>query len=171
MDSQDRFWVFSGSTFINPATSYTNDTWRFDTNTYTWTLISGYPTGGAIDVLDPLNQQPVGSLLARTFIGSRQYAGVWVDSLDRLNLFGGINSNGNCMRLTRLCEATNVFVWFAVRRNDYLRLETACLSYGVYPNWYVADSLTLCHLPCHASTLCPLGQFKLLSTDFHSGCT
>lgn len=91
-DSSGTFWLFGGWGYDSAgAVGFLADLWSFDPNTHHWTWISGPDTK---DELPVNGTQGVASASSQP--GGRWASHGWIDSSDRLWLFGGNNPNSDC---------------------------------------------------------------------------
>jgi hypothetical protein len=95
IDSNNNLWLFGGRVYASAGVllGCRNDLWRFDTNTTTWTWVSGDNSINQIGVYNnavPANNKP----------GARWGSISWIDSSGGFWLFGGsgydgvVNENG-----------------------------------------------------------------------------
>lgn len=113
IDSSGKLWLFGG----NPSTSAMNDLWKFDPSTSQWTWMKGSTGSGAFGTYGTL-----GVPGAANTPGGRYGGATWVDSQDRLWLFGGygLAASGSISHLNDLWRydpAVNMWTWLGGSSN------------------------------------------------------
>ncbi len=86
-DSSGNFWLFGGYGYGDNTNTYEgllDDLWVFDTSTNQWAWMGGSSTINAPSVYGTLGTPVTGNTP-----GSRSESSIWVDSSDRVWLFGG----------------------------------------------------------------------------------
>lgn len=109
-DSSGKFWLFGGSGYAFATYGVLNDLWKYDASTGTWMWVSGD---------DVANQPGVygtrGVASQSNKPGARESSVSWIDSSDKLWLFGGagydLGGSGDLNDLWRFDPSTGEWTW------------------------------------------------------------
>jgi hypothetical protein len=112
-DSSKRLWLFGGVGYGESGGSgYLNDLWRFDPATSLWTFVAG---SRSIDNAGVFGTQQVPD--SNNVPGARRAAACWIDSRDRLWLFGGFGldeaaATGRLADMWYFTPSTGKWTWY-----------------------------------------------------------
>ncbi|WP_413943141.1 kelch repeat-containing protein [Bdellovibrio sp. HCB-162] len=104
IDSSGNQWTFGGQ----GAWGTTNDLWKYNPSTNTWTWISGTTTNG-----DPGNYGTKGVAAASNSPRARAWGAGWIDSSNNLWVFGGFYSGGYLNDLWKFDPSTGQWTWMS----------------------------------------------------------
>jgi len=113
-DSLGNLWLFGGFGFDGAANGFGlfNDLWKYNPNSLLWTWVSGSSISGAPNIYGGATPASVTPSPSNT-PGARSSAISWIDSTDRLWLFGGQQDEGAGPRndLWRFDPITALWTW------------------------------------------------------------
>jgi len=150
-DSKGNLWLFGGTPVLSGISEF-NDLWKFDPTISQWTWMAGsnaLPNCGSIYGCGISGVYgTLGTPSATNTPGARSSAAHWIDSKDRLWLFGGYgyNSSGQLAMLNDLWQfdpSINQWTWMGGNSKFILNTSGSYTAAGIYgaPGTYAPGNI------------------------------